>query len=233
MRKSLAVACLICLVGLFFGLDLGRWLTLESLKASRGAIAAAAAAHPAAALGVYAMVYLVVVTLNLPGAAVLGLAAGAVFGFWTGTATVSVLSTVGAALSCALSRFLLRDWVRSRFGPRLAAIDEGVRREGAYYLFGLRLIPAVPFFLINLGMGLTPMPLRTYALVSWIGMLPGTMVFVNAGCELARVDSLGHVLSPGLMLSLALFGVLPLTARKLLPRFRPKISPAPQQRGGL
>lgn len=228
MKKILLAALLCALAALFFGLDLGRFLTLGSLKSSRQAIQAYQEVHPAATLGLFGAVYIAVVTLNLPGGAVLGLAAGALFGFWTGTAAVSVLSTLGATLACALSRYLLRDWVRARFADRLTSMDEGIRREGVYYLFGLRLIPAVPFFLINLGMGLTPMPLRAYALVSWAGMLPGTMVFVNAGRELAKIDSLGSVLSPGLMTSLALMGILPLAARKLMSRFRPKPSTASQ-----
>lgn len=222
MKKILVLAVLAGLAGLFFGMGLGRYLTLDYLKSSREAIEAYRVANPLATFWLFGAVYVLVVTINLPGGAVLGLASGAIFGFWTGTAAVSLFSTIGATLACALSRYLLRDWVRGRFGARLAALDEGVRREGAYYLFSLRLIPAVPFFLINLGMGLTPMRLRTYALVSWIGMLPGTMVFVNAGRELARIDSLGSVLSPSLVVSLALIGVLPLLARKLLTRLRPK-----------
>ena len=160
--------------------------------------------------------YVIVTALSFPGAALLTLAGGAVFGLLWGTVIVSFASTIGATLAFLMSRFLLRDWVAGRFGQRLAAIDEGVRREGGFYLFTLRLVPAFPFFLVNLLLGLTAMKTRTYFWVSQIGMLAGTVVYVNAGTQLAKLDSLSGILSPSLLGSFVLLGIFPLIARKLV-----------------
>ncbi|MPM75767.1 hypothetical protein SDC9_122761 [bioreactor metagenome] len=162
----------------------------------------------------YFIIYVVATALSLPGAALLTLAGGAIFGLLWGTVIVSFASTLGATLAFLMSRFLLRDWVSQRFGQRLDAIDEGVKREGAFYLFTLRLVPVFPFFLINLLFGLTAMNARTFFWVSQIGMLAGTLVYVNAGTQLARLDSLSGILSPALLGSFALLGVFPLIARK-------------------
>jgi uncharacterized membrane protein YdjX (TVP38/TMEM64 family) len=154
--------------------------------------------------------------LSLPGAALLTLAGGAVFGLLWGVVIVSFASSIGATLAFLISRFLLRDWVQQRFGQRLQAIDEGVKREGAFYLFTLRLVPVFPFFLVNLLSGLTGMKARTFYWVSQLGMLAGTVVYVNAGTQLAKIDSLSGILSPGLLGSFALLGVFPLLARKIV-----------------
>jgi uncharacterized membrane protein YdjX (TVP38/TMEM64 family) len=156
----------------------------------------------------------------LPGASPLGLAGGALFGFWTATFLVSFASTIGATLSCIVSRFLLRDWIQSRFGDRIAKVNEGIEKEGAFYLFTLRLIPAFPFWMINLAMGLTKMPLFKFYWVSQIGMLPGTMVFVNAGTELAKIESVKGIFSPGLIISFALIGIFPIAVKKLVSLYR-------------
>ena len=221
-KRLLLAGVVAAAVAAYFVLDLGRFLSLEALKGSLGGLQAFQAAHPVQTVVMYSAVYLVVVAVNLPGAAVLGLAAGALFGFWLGTAVVSVMSTLGATLACALSRYLFRDFVTRRFGDKLAAINEGIRREGAFYLFSLRLIPAVPFFLINIAMGLTPIPLRTFAWVSQAGMLLGTMAFVNAGRELGKLDSLAGILSPGLVASFVFIGILPLAAKKAMAWWRNK-----------
>lgn len=223
LRVLLAIL-LVAAAAAFFALGLNRYLTLAELKGSLAGLSAFQAAHPVETVAIFAAVYIVVVAVNLPGGAVLGLAAGALFGFWLGTAVVSVVSTLGATLSCALSRYLLRDFVQRRFGDKLASINEGIRREGAFYLFSLRLIPAVPFFLINVAMGLTPIPLRTFAWVSQAGMLLGTMAFVNAGRELAKLDSLAGILSPGLVASFVFIGILPLAAKKAMAWLRGKYS---------
>ena len=160
--------------------------------------------------------YIPVVALNLPGAAVLGLAAGALFGALVGTVLISFASSIGATLACALSRYLLRDWVQRRFGDKLKRVNAGIQEEGAFYLFSLRLIPVIPFFIINLVMGLTPIRLPTFYWVSQLGMLPGTAVFVNAGSQLGRIESVAGILSPGIVISLALIGVLPLVVRRAL-----------------
>ena len=137
-------------------------------------------------------------------------------GFWIGFVTVSFASTIGATLACFVARFLLRDWVQNKFGEKLSAINKGIEDEGAFYLFSLRLVPIFPFFVINLVMGLTSIKLITFYWVSQIGMLPGTMVFVNAGKELAQIESLSGILSPGLIISFVILGLFPLAVKKLL-----------------
>ncbi len=167
-------------------------------------------------ISVYIAIYLLVTSLSLPGAVVLGLAAGSLFGLLTGTIVVSFASTIGATLACAVSRFILRDWVQKKFGDRLKTVNEGIEKEGAFYLFTLRLIPVFPFWLINMIMGLTKMPLKTFYWVSQIGMLPGTIIFVNAGKELSKIDSPSGILSPGLIFSFVLLGLFPITTKKIL-----------------
>ena len=214
--KRFVTVAVVAAVVTFFALGLHRELGLDALKAQQAALAADIAARPLASLALYFTVYVGVTALSLPGAVVLTLAGGALFGFWTGLVVVSFASTVGATLAMLVARFLLRDWVRQRLGSRLDAIDAGMTREGAFYLFALRLVPLFPFFVINLAMGLTRLPVRTYYWVSQLGMLPGTAVFVNLGTQLARVDSLRGALSPMLLLSFALLGVLPLVARRIV-----------------
>ncbi len=162
------------------------------------------------------LLYVAVTALSLPGAAILTLAAGAIFGLWRGTLIVSFASTIGASLAFLSSRYLLRDWVKARFGNRIAAIDRGIARDGAFYLLTLRLIPAFPFFLVNLAMGLTAMRLLTFALVSQAGMLLGTLVYVNAGTQLAAIESTRDILSPALIGSFVLLGLFPLFAKALV-----------------
>jgi uncharacterized membrane protein YdjX (TVP38/TMEM64 family) len=165
-------------------------------------------------------VYILATSLSLPGAAVLTLAGGALFGLLVGTVVVSFASTIGATLACFVSRFVLRDWVQRRFGQRLVTVNQGVEREGSFYLFTLRLVPIFPFWIINLVMGLTRMKLSTFFWVSQVGMLPGTLVYVNAGRELGRIDSLGGILSPGLIFSFALLGIFPLATKKIMAWYR-------------
>ncbi len=218
--KWLVVAAVIVLVGTFLYFDLGRFLTLGYLQESRGRFADLYAAHHWAVLTGYMVLYIVVTALSLPGAAVMTLAGGALFGLLTGTIVVSIASTVGATLACIVARFLLRDWVQERFGDKLQTINRGIEEEGAFYLFTMRLIPAFPFFVINLAMGLTKMPLTTFFWVSQVGMLPGTLVYVNAGKELAGITSLAGILSPGLLISFALLGLFPLLMKKGMALFR-------------
>ncbi|EGF30826.1 Dihydrolipoamide dehydrogenase [Oxalobacteraceae bacterium IMCC9480] len=200
----------------FFVFDLGRYLSLDELKSRQQALQDAAAASPLASAGIFFLVYTAVTALSFPGAAILTLAAGAIFGLWFGTLIVSFASCAGATLAFLSARFILRDWVIRRFGDKLKSFNEGIARDGALYLFTLRLVPGFPFFLINLLMGLTVMPVRTYYWVSQLGMLAGTLVFVNAGTQLAQITSLKGILSPGLLLSFVLLGVFPLIARKAL-----------------
>lgn len=203
------------LVAVFFSLGGQQYLTFDFLKTSREALATAYAAAPARFLTGYFFLYVLVAALSLPGATVLTLAGGTLFGFWTTLVVVSFASTIGATAACALARSLLRDIIVRRLGGgRLAAIDAGIAREGAFYLFTLRLIPLFPFFVVNAAMGLTALPLRTFYAVSQLGMLPGTAVYVNAGTQLGHLTSLSGILSPTLLVSFALLGLFPLAAKK-------------------
>ena len=222
LRKSLLLGLLVLLIAGFFALDLGHYLTLASLKDQQAALQAQVVANPLLAAAAFFALYVTVTGLSLPGAALLTLVAGALFGLLEGVLIVSFASTLGAVLAMFSSRFLLQDWVQQRFGQRLAGIEAGLARDGAFYLFALRLVPAFPFFLINLAMGLTKLPARTFWWVSQIGMLPGTLVYVNAGRELGQLDSLSGILSPGLLGAFALLGLFPLLARKLLERLQAK-----------
>ncbi|MBU0901242.1 MAG: FAD-dependent oxidoreductase [Gammaproteobacteria bacterium] len=215
-RKIALMGLILALLGSFFVFDIGQYLNLEALKAQQVALNTQVAEQPWLAAGLFFLAYVAVTALSLPGAALMTLLGGALFGLIEGFVLISFASTLGASLAMLSSRFLLRDWVQSRFGKRLASIDAGVEREGAFYLFALRLVPLFPFFLINLAMGLTRLPLRTYWWVSQLGMLPGTLVYVNAGRELGQLESLSGILSPGLLGAFVLLGVFPLIARKLL-----------------
>ena len=210
------LAVLAALIAAFFVFDLGRFLSLEQLKASKAAIDTYREAHPLQAFAAYFGVYLAASALSVPGAVILTLGAGAVFGLLWGVVLVSFASSIGATLAFLTSRFLLRDAIQSRYGDRLRAINEGVRREGAFYLFTLRLIPAFPYFLVNLLMGLTPIPVRTFYWVSQVGMLAATIVYVYAGTELGKIESLKGILSPTLFGSLVLIGLFPLIAKKVV-----------------
>jgi pyruvate/2-oxoglutarate dehydrogenase complex dihydrolipoamide dehydrogenase (E3) component/uncharacterized membrane protein YdjX (TVP38/TMEM64 family) len=214
MNKRLLLALLLVVAVASLALGLHRQLSLESLQAGIGQFAVWRDAAPLLVAGLYLVLYVAVTALSLPGATVMTLAGGALFGLLWGTLIVSFASTIGATLAFLVARHLFRDSVQARFGDRLKAINEGVARDGAFYLFTLRLVPAFPFFLINLLMGLTPIRAATFCWVSQIGMLPATLVYVNAGTELAAIEDLAGILSPGLLLSFALLGVFPLLARR-------------------
>ncbi|MBY4678479.1 FAD-dependent oxidoreductase [Marinobacterium arenosum] len=216
MKKGLIILAIVLMVGAFFLFDLDRLLTLEGVKSGLGQFEAWRAEEPLLMGGLFFLFYVAVTALSLPGAAVMTLAAGALFGLLWGTLLVSFASSLGALLAFLVARYLLRDSVQSRFGSRLKAINEGAARDGAFYLFTLRLVPVFPFFLINLLMGLTPIRATTFYWVSQVGMLAGTLVYVNAGTQLAQLDSLAGILSPALLFSFALLGLFPLLARKVL-----------------
>jgi pyruvate/2-oxoglutarate dehydrogenase complex dihydrolipoamide dehydrogenase (E3) component/uncharacterized membrane protein YdjX (TVP38/TMEM64 family) len=215
-RKLLLLALLAALVAAFFVLDLGRFFSLEYIRGARADFAALYQAHPLQVIGAFFAVYVAVTALSLPGAAIMTLLAGAIFGLWVGTLLVSFASSLGALLAMLVSRYVLRDSVKSKFGARLADIDKGIERDGAFYLFTLRLVPVFPFFVINLLMGLTAMKAATFYWVSQLGMLAGTLVYVNAGTQLAQIRSLQGILSPGLVGSFVLLGLFPLVARKII-----------------
>ena len=207
-------------IAAFFVFDLGRFLSLEFFAAQREAIAAFEEANPLLAAAAFFLLYVAVAALSLPGAALLTLAAGAVFGLAQGFVLVSFASSLGAACAFLIARYLLRDLVRRRFAGQLAAIDRGIEKDGAFYLFALRLVPAFPFFAVNLAMAVTPIRAWTFYWVSQAGMLAGTVVYVNAGVQLGQIDSLAGILSWPLLASFALLGVFPLLAKKLLDAFK-------------
>ena len=215
-RKLLLLLVIAILASAFFAIDLGRFFSLDYFKSQQAAIEAYRAAHPGLTAGIFFAVYVAVTGLSLPGAAILTLVGGAIFGLLWGAVIVSFASTLGATLAFLVARFALRDWVQSQFGVRLKAINAGIEKEGGFYLFTLRLIPIFPFFVINLVMGLTPIRAWTFYWVSQIGMLAGTLVYVNAGTQVAGIDSLRGILSPGLLISFALLGVFPLIAQKIV-----------------
>ncbi|MFM2409449.1 MAG: hypothetical protein RL481_277 [Pseudomonadota bacterium] len=214
-RLIILIAVLAGAIALYrFGLK--DYLTLEAIKAQQGYFAQSYADNPALVIGIFFLVYVISTAFSLPGAALLTLLAGALFGVVTGLILVSFASSIGATLAFLGSRFFLRDWVQAKFGDRLKAINEGVAKDGAFYLFSLRLIPVVPFFVINLAMGLTPIKARTFYWVSQLGMFLGTLVYVNAGTQLAQINSLSDIASPGLLASFAALGLFPWIARGVM-----------------
>jgi uncharacterized membrane protein YdjX (TVP38/TMEM64 family) len=215
------LAVLAALVVAFFLLDLGRFLTLASLKANRDALRAVQASRPLATAGLFILVYVVQTALSLPGAAILSLAAGAIFGVARGTLFAVTGASLGAVLAFLVSRYLFREAVARRFGGRMAGLDRELERSGLGYLLFLRLVPLFPFFLVNLAAGLTAMRLSTYVLGTVVGIIPGGFVYVNAGAGLARVTSLADVASPrvlGAFALLGLFALVPVIYRRLRAR---------------
>ena len=215
-NKLLLLAALLVAVVAFFALDLGRFFSLDYIKGAQAEFAALYADKPLRVIAAFFAAYVAVTALSLPGAAILTLLAGAIFGLVAGTLIVSFASSIGATLAMLFARYVLRDSVKARFGARLADIDKGVEREGAFYLFTLRLVPVFPFFVINLLMGLTKMKAATFYAVSQIGMFAGTVVYVYAGTQLAEIRSLKGIISPGLAGALVLLGVFPLVAKKII-----------------
>jgi uncharacterized membrane protein YdjX (TVP38/TMEM64 family) len=228
--KKIGLLLLVALVvGLFFLLGLDRHLTLESLKENRDRLLALYEGHRLLFVGGYVLVYIVQTAFSLPGAAVLSLAGGAIFGVLVGTLAVVTGATAGAVIAFLVSRTLLREWVVHRFGRQIEKIDRGIRENGLSYLLFLRLVPVFPFFLINLAAGLTGMPVRTYTLGTFVGIIPGTFVYVNAGASLAAIDSLGDVASPrviGSFVLLGLFALVPTIYRKVKERRERQRDPA-------
>jgi pyruvate/2-oxoglutarate dehydrogenase complex dihydrolipoamide dehydrogenase (E3) component/uncharacterized membrane protein YdjX (TVP38/TMEM64 family) len=212
--RLLLLVVVAALVAAYFAFDLGQYLSLDYFKSQQAAIESYRASHPWETALVFFLVYVAVTGLSLPGAALMTLVGGAIFGLLPGTLIISFASTIGATLAFIVARFLLRDGVQRRFGDRLGAVNAGVAKDGPFYLFTLRLVPIFPFFVVNLVMALTPLRTSTFYWVSQLGMLPATLVYVNAGREIGRIDSLSGILSPGLLLSFVLLGIFPLIARK-------------------
>ncbi len=214
-KAKIVVLLLIALaVALFFIFDLQRFLTLESIKAHQHDFEGFYQDHSTVTIAVYMVIYILVTAMSLPGATVMSLAGGALFGLVTGTIMVSFASTIGATLAFLLSRFLFRDSIQKKFGDKLENINQGIAKDGNFYLFTLRLVPVFPFFMINVVMGLTPIKTLSFYWVSQVGMLPGTIVYLNAGTQLGKLESAAGILSPAIIFSFALLGIFPLVARK-------------------
>lgn len=209
-KKIVIAASVVMLIAVFFVFDLGRFLTLESLKANRDALAAFYQKNRLVMAAAFIAIYIIQTALSLPGAAVLSLAAGAVFGAVMGTLYVNIGATVGATLAFLVARYLFHNVIQNKFGPRLETINKELEARGFNYLLFLRLVPVFPFFLINLAAGLTRMPLRTYFLGTLVGIIPGSFVFCNAGASLATITSMSEVASPRVLGSFALLGMFAL-----------------------
>lgn len=216
MKKAILALILIGAIAAYFVFDLGQVLSLENFKASQADIVAAKDANPVLYITGFFILYVAVTGLSIPGAAIMSLVAGALFGVVAGTIIVSFASTIGATLAFLSARFVLRDWVQGKFGERLRAIDDGLEKDGAFYLFTLRLIPVFPFFVINLLMGLTRIKTRTFFWVSQLGMLPATVVFVNAGTQISRIESTSGLLSPALIASFVALALFPWVAKGIV-----------------
>lgn len=220
MKKIILLLTISLLVGLFFHLGIDHLLTLEGIKSGLGKFKTWHTSAPLFSAAVFFALYVIVTALSLPGAAIITLTGGALFGLVMGTVLVSFASSLGALLAFLVSRYVLHDSVQSKFGDRLQPIYKGIQRDGAFYLFTLRLVPVFPFFLINLLMGLTPIRARTFYWVSQVGMFAGTLVFVNAGTQLSGLESLSGILSPGLLGSFVILGVFPWLAKMALGMIR-------------
>jgi uncharacterized membrane protein YdjX (TVP38/TMEM64 family) len=218
MKRALAGRLVLALfivaaLATFFQFHVGDWLTLDMLKARRGELAALLDQRPLAGMAIYFLLYVTIAALSIPGATVMTIAGGAVFGLLRGVILVSFASVLGATLAFLGSRYLFRNLVRNRFGRQLEAIDRGLERDGVLYLLSLRLNPVIPYFLVNLAMGLTRLPAWKFALISQIGMLPATFVYVNAGTQIAHIRTPGDIASPGLIGSLVLLSLFPLIGK--------------------
>ncbi|MFH2059301.1 MAG: FAD-dependent oxidoreductase [Pseudomonadota bacterium] len=227
MKKGLGfrlvlVFLIIAVLVSFSYFDLGRYLSLAGLKEQLDTFKDYYGQHRVLTMAVYMTIYILATALSLPGATILTLAGGAVFGLFSGLILVSFASTIGATLAFLFSRYLFKDWVQQKFSSKLAAINQGIEKEGGFYLFTLRLVPVFPFFMINLVMGLTPIKTTVYYLVSQAGMLPGTLVYVNAGTQLAKLESVSGILSPNIIFSFALLGIFPFIAKRITESIRQK-----------
>ena len=217
MKIKIALVGLIALlIFIFFYSGFHQYANLDSLKTQQATIDEYNSTHPMIAALIFFITYIFITGLSLPGAAILTLAGGAIFGVLIGTLLVSFASTIGATLAFLASRFLFREPIQKRFSDRLRIINQGIEKDGAFYLFTLRLVPVFPFFIINLLMGLTPIKTLTFFIISQLGMLAGSIVYVYAGTQLAKISTLKDILSPELIISLTLLGLFPLIAKKTI-----------------
>ncbi len=220
MSKKSVMGIVLVVAIIYLGIEFSQYLTLENAKAQQASLTLFIEQNLFVAAATYFILYVAITALSIPGAAVVTLLGAALFGFWLSLALVSFASTIGATIAFLSSRYLLRNWVQNRFSAKLVAINEGVKKDGAFYLFSLRLIPVFPFFLINLLMGLVPISVFRFYWVSQVGMLPGTAVYLNAGTQLSEINSLSGIVSPTVLLSFVLLGLFPMMAKWLLNKFR-------------
>lgn len=214
--KIIIALVVVALIGAFFAFDLQQYVNLETLKDQKETLNHLYDDHPALIAAGYFLIYVIFTALALPAAAILTLAAGAIFGFWWGLLLVSFASSIGATGAFILTRYLFHDAIEQRFGDRLAAVNRGIEKEGAFYVFGLRLVPLFPFFVINSVLALTKIKTFTFYWASQLGMLAGTAVFVNAGTQIAEIENTSDILSAKLLLSFVLLGLFPIIAKRLL-----------------
>ena len=216
MNRAFLAGVLLAMVALILVFDATEYLTLSYFQSVRADLTLAVEADPWTYRGGFFLVYIVVTALSIPGATIMTLAAGALFGFGWGLVLVSFASSIGATLAFTIARFLLGNWIQTRFAEQLVRVNEGIDRDGNYYLFGLRMVPLVPFFAVNSVMGLTGMRLKNFYLVSQLGMLAGTAVYVFAGSSIGNLNSVADILNPGLIMAFVLVGLFPFGARKFL-----------------
>lgn len=227
MYKKLIIAIVLIAIAALLVTQFSQYLTLDVAKAKQAELANYIDAHLLQAALFYFVVYVLLTAFSIPGATVVTLLGAALFGFWLSLLLASFASTIGATLAFLSSRFLLRDWVQAKFSDKLQTINQGIERDGAFYLLSLRLIPIFPFFLINLVMGLTPISTWRYYWVSQLGMLPGTAVYLNAGTQLAEISSLGEIVSLPVLASFVLLGVFPIVVKWLMGKVQQRATQSP------
>ncbi|BER94970.1 TVP38/TMEM64 family protein [Vibrio cholerae] len=227
MYKKLIIAIVLIAIAALLVTQFSQYLTLDVAKAKQAELANYIDAHLLQAALIYFVVYVLLTAFSIPGATVVTLLGAALFGFWLSLLLASFASTIGATLAFLSSRFLLRDWVQTKFADKLQTINQGIERDGAFYLLSLRLIPIFPFFLINLVMGLTPISTWRYYWVSQLGMLPGTAVYLNAGTQLAEISSLGEIVSLPVLASFVLLGVFPIMVKWLMGKVQQRATQSP------
>ncbi|MFA0911026.1 TVP38/TMEM64 family protein [Vibrio cholerae] len=227
MYKKLIIAIVLIAIAALLVTQFSQYLTLDVAKAKQAELANYIDAHLLQAALIYFVVYVLLTAFSIPGATVVTLLGAALFGFWLSLLLASFASTIGATLAFLSSRFLLRDWVQAKFADKLQTINQGIERDGAFYLLSLRLIPIFPFFLINLVMGLTPISTWRYYWVSQLGMLPGTAVYLNAGTQLAEISSLGEIVSLPVLASFVLLGVFPIVVKWLMDKVQHRATQSP------
>lgn len=222
--KWLIVPAILIFFVLFYALGLHKYLSFEYLKSQQNHLSGLVQDHFFVSVLLFFLGYTLLTTIAFPGASILTILAGALFGFWKGLILVSFASSIGSTLCFLLGRTLFKDWVQEKFGKGLKPFNDGIQKEGAFYLFSIRLIPLFPLFVVNLALALTPIKTWVFYWVSQVGMLAGTAVYVNAGTQLSKLENLSGIASPSLLVSFVLLGLFPLLVKKALPVIKKIIS---------